>query len=69
MLIALFIHRLKLRIEPLDQLVKRRLPGLARMVESAARLVLAAQEEEQTLAMLSFGLEMTGELLKESKSR
>jgi hypothetical protein len=39
------------------------------MVESAALLVRAAHEQEQTLAMLSFGLEMTGELLRESKSR
>jgi hypothetical protein len=29
------------------------------MVESAGLLVLAAHDEEQTLAMLSFGLEMT----------
>jgi hypothetical protein len=69
LLIALVIDRLKLRIKPLDQLVKRRLPGLARMVESDALLVLAAHDEEQTLAMLSFGLEMTGELLRESNSR
>jgi hypothetical protein len=39
------------------------------MVESAALLVLAAHDEEKTLAMLSCGLEMTGELLRESKSR
>jgi hypothetical protein len=68
-LIALIRDRLKLRIKPLDQSIKRRLPGLAPMVESAALLVRAAPAEEQTMALFSFGLEMTAELLRESKSR
>ena len=38
-LIALFIGAFKLRIEPLDQLIKRRLPVLARMIKSSPLLV------------------------------